>query len=83
MDYFYEEHKYDENYIRNMWKVPIGRDEKDFKKVIIAPHYTVGNTSLLKLSTFADNMFFWRFIAKNIVIKFYLSSNHIQILEII
>lgn len=47
-----------------MWKVPVGRDEKDFKKVIIAPHYTVGNTSLLKLSTFADNMFFWRFIAK-------------------
>lgn len=64
MDYFYEEHKCDENYIRNMWKVPVGRDEKDFKKVIIAPHFTVGNTSLLKLSTFADNMFFWRFIAK-------------------
>lgn len=47
-----------------MWKVPIGRDEKDFKKVIIAPHYTVGNTSLLKLSTFADNMFFGDLLQK-------------------
>ena len=64
MDYFYDEHSYTEKDIRNMWGIPENRDANGYKKVIIAPHFSVGDTNVLSFSTFDKNMYFYIYLAK-------------------
>ena len=47
MDYFVEKHQYSDDYIRKIWPFPSGSDIKSYKRVLITPHFSVGNTNIL------------------------------------
>lgn len=64
MDYFYDCHEYSDAVLRGMWSIPEGRTPEEYKKVIIAPHFSVGDTNVLSFSTFDKNMYFWIYLAK-------------------
>lgn len=64
MDFFYDEHNYSEDDIKSIWKIPEGKSAYDTKKVIIAPHYSIGTKALLKYSTFEKNYNFLYYLAK-------------------
>lgn len=48
--------------IDSLWKCP--GDRSKYKKIIIAPHYTVGNEGLFLSSTFRENVWFWLYLAE-------------------
>lgn len=64
MDYFYGAEEPGEDVIRKLWKIPEGKNPGDMKKIIIAPHYSVGDNGLLLLSTFKRNAWFWLYLAE-------------------
>ena len=64
MDYFYGADEISEATVRNLWKIPEGKNSKDVKKIIIAPHYSVNDDGILLLSTFNKNVWFWLYLAK-------------------
>ena len=64
MDYFVEKHQYSDDYIRKIWPFPSGSDIKGYKRVLITPHFSVGNTNILSFSTFDKNMYFYIYLAK-------------------
>lgn len=64
MDYFYAHHEYSDADLRGMWNIPAGRTPGEYKKVIIAPHFSVGDTNVLSFSTFDKNMYFWIYLAE-------------------
>lgn len=64
MDYFYEERDWSESEIRKMWKIPDGIKSHDMKKVIIAPHHSISENSVVKFSTFPKNVYFFLYLAK-------------------
>ena len=64
MDYFYEERVWSEAEIRKLWKIPDGMESQDMKKVIIAPHHSISEDSVVKFSTFAKNVYFFLYLAK-------------------
>ena len=64
MDYFYEKHIFNDDDIRSLWRIPDGRDVSEFKKVIIAPHFTVMNHGILHFSTFHKNAWFLLYLAQ-------------------
>ena len=64
MDYFYGADEPDDDVISKLWKIPEGKTAGDMKKIIIAPHYSVGDEGVLLLSTFKRNAWFWLYLAK-------------------
>ena len=64
MDYFYEHHDYSESDLRRLWKVPEGKAVGDYKKVIISPHFSIGNDNILLFSTFDKNMWYYPALAE-------------------
>ena len=65
MDYFYKTKNSLESKVEEIWKCPVGRDIKEYKRVIICPHYTVGNDNfVIQFSTFQKNMWFWPYLAQ-------------------
>lgn len=64
MDYFLEKHDYSEENLRDMWSVPEGADIHRYKKILITPHFSVGDTNVLSFSTFDKNMYFYIYLAK-------------------
>ncbi|SFT48916.1 CDP-Glycerol:Poly(glycerophosphate) glycerophosphotransferase [Lachnospiraceae bacterium XBD2001] len=64
MDYFYKDHKPENDYIKSLWKCGAGKDIAQMKKVIIAPHYTVFPEGGLCYSTFQKNLWFWLYLVK-------------------
>lgn len=64
MDYFLEKHEYSEENIRDMWSVPDGADIYSYKRILITPHFSVGNINKLSFSTFDKNMYFYIYLAK-------------------
>lgn len=64
MDYFVEKHQYSDDYIRKIWPFPSSSDIKSYKRVLITPHFSVGNTNILSFSTFDKNMYFYIYLAK-------------------
>lgn len=64
MDSFYERRKYSETEIRNLWKIPEGRDVAEMKRVIIAPHHSIAGYADILFSTFPKNAFFLLYLAK-------------------
>ena len=47
-----------------LFRSPAGRTPGEYKKVIIAPHFSVGDTNVLSFSTFDKNMYFWIYLAE-------------------
>lgn len=64
MDYFYKKHNYTDSDIGNMWKIPQNSNIKEYKRIIIAPHFSVGNTNEVNFSTFSSNMYFLLYLAE-------------------
>lgn len=64
MDYFYDHKIWDETEIRKLWKIPDGIKSQDMKKIIIAPHYSVSDSAVLRFSTFTKNAYFFLYLAK-------------------
>lgn len=64
MDYFLEKHDYSDEKLRNMWSVPEETDIHSYKKILITPHFSVGDTNVLSFSTFDKNMYFYIYLAK-------------------
>ncbi len=64
MDYFYQDKEWSDEEIKKTWKIPLGVDLKDVKKVIIAPHYSVSNEGPILLSTFHKNLWFFLYLAE-------------------
>lgn len=64
MDYLYEKKDWSETDIRKLWKIPDGAKCQDIKKVIIAPHHSISEKSLIKYSTFHMNLYFLLYLAK-------------------
>ena len=64
MDYFYENRDWSEADIRGLWKIPDGVKCKDVKKVIIAPHHSISESSTIKYATFQKNAYFFLYLAK-------------------
>ncbi len=64
MDFFYKDKKYIDEDIRRIWKIPEGKKSDKVKKIIIAPHYSVGDEGILLLSTFRRNAWFWIYLAE-------------------
>lgn len=48
--------------IDSLWKCP--GDSSNYKKIIIAPHYTIGNSGMFLSSTFRKNVWFWLYLAE-------------------
>ncbi len=64
MDFFYRDKEYSEDDILKIWKIPVGKKPDEVKKVIIAPHYSVGDEGVILLSTFKKNAWFWLYLAE-------------------
>ena len=64
MDEFYETEKGSSDLQTELWKYPEGTNPKNYKRVIIAPHYTIQPSAMLVSSTFQDNFYFWIYLAK-------------------
>ena len=64
MDIFYENRDWSEEAVRKLWKIPDGVKCQDMKKVIIAPHHSISENSMLKYSTFHKNLYFLLYLAK-------------------
>ena len=64
MDYFYETHSYSEDELEKIWKIPDGCVYDDMKKIILAPHFSVGNISEVSFSTFGSNMYYFLYLAQ-------------------
>lgn len=64
MDYFFGDDEPSEETIREIWKIPEGKNSKEIKKIIIAPHYSVKDREVLYLSTFRRNAWFWLYLAE-------------------
>ena len=64
MDYFYEERVWSEADIQKLWKIPDGIKCQDIKKVIIAPHHSISESSTIKYATFQKNAYFLLYLAK-------------------
>lgn len=71
MDYFYQGKQYSDLELKRIWKMPEGELTEQTKKIIVAPHYTIGSSSILQFSTFDKNMYFLYYLAqKNPQISF-------------
>lgn len=55
------------------------RDANGYKKVIIAPHFSVGDTNVLSFSTFDKNMYFYIYLAKKYKDSISFVLSHIRI----
>ncbi len=64
MDYFYDSKVYSEKEIRDLWKIPTENDCYKVKKIIIAPHHSFLGYGGIKFSTFANNAYFWLYLAE-------------------
>lgn len=64
MDYFYDNHSYTDEQLMSLWSVPKGADIYNYKKILITPHFSIGNTNALSFSTFDKNMYFFIYLAK-------------------
>ena len=64
MDIFYENRVWSEEEIRKLWKIPDGIKCQDMKRVIIAPHHSISEGSVIKYSTFHKNVHFLLYLAK-------------------
>lgn len=64
MDYFYEQRDWNETELRKLWKIPDGVESQAIKKVIIAPHHSITEDSVVKFSTFHKNAYFLLYLAK-------------------
>lgn len=64
MDYFYKQRSWKEDDIKELWRIPDGKKASEFGKVIIAPHYSVGNKGEILFSTFRWNAWFYLYLAK-------------------
>ncbi|WP_026517138.1 hypothetical protein [Butyrivibrio sp. MC2021] len=64
MDYFYTPKEWSEEEINTLWKIPKGKKSSGVKRVIIAPHFSVGNTGHVLFSTFQKNCWFLLFLAE-------------------
>ena len=58
MDRMYEHKDFSDDDYRRLWAIPEGKDPSSFKKLIVAPHFTVGFSGLIHYSTFHMNMNF-------------------------
>ena len=67
MDYFLEKHDYSEERLRNIWSVPEGTDIYSYKKILITPHFSVGDDNVLSFPTFNKNMYFYIYLAKKYI----------------
>lgn len=47
MDYFYDNHSYTDEQLMSLWSVPKGADIYNYKKILITPHFSIGNTNAL------------------------------------
>lgn len=47
MDYFLEKHDYSEERLRSIWSVPEGTDIYSYKKILITPHFSLGDDNIL------------------------------------
>ncbi len=64
MDFFLDEKEYSEEKIRSIWKIPQEVDVNKVKKVIIAPHHSLMGYGGLQFATFAQNYYFWPYLAE-------------------
>ncbi|MCH5259952.1 MAG: CDP-glycerol glycerophosphotransferase family protein [Lachnospiraceae bacterium] len=64
MDFFYENRVWSEDEIRKLWQIPDGIKCQDMKRVIIAPHHSISESSLIKYATFQKNVYFLIYLAK-------------------
>ena len=64
MDCFYAEEEFTDDDIRKIWKIPEGKNPKDIKKIIIAPHFSIFDEGAILLSTFKKNAWFWLYLAE-------------------
>ncbi|WP_022748973.1 CDP-glycerol glycerophosphotransferase family protein [Lachnobacterium bovis] len=64
MDYFYKKLNFSEEEIKKIWKIPQNKKINEVKKIIIAPHFSVGDDVVLKFSTFKSNMWYWIYLMK-------------------
>ena len=63
MDYFYDNHSYTDEQLMSLWSVPKGADIYNYKKILITPHFSIGNTNALSFSTFDKKMYFFIYLA--------------------
>ena len=64
LDEFYDKKKYTDEDLKNIWSIPKENNPSEIKKIIIAPHWTVGQNELLPFSTFRQNYKFLYELAK-------------------
>lgn len=48
----------------DLWPIPDGRDASEYKRVIIAPHFTIGQNGVILFSTFQNNLWFLLYLAQ-------------------
>lgn len=64
MDFFLEDKEYLPEDVANTWKIPEGIDASSVKKVVIAPHHSLMGYGGLQFATFAQNYYFWPYLAE-------------------
>ncbi len=64
MDYFSESREWSEQEVSLLWKTDKSSNISRVKRIIIAPHYSVGNTGVILFSTFKKNAWFFLYLAK-------------------
>lgn len=64
MDFFLKKKRFEEEELRKIWKVPVGVDVHEIKRIIIAPHHSIESSAGLAFATFHKNKYFWIYLAK-------------------
>ena len=64
MDQLYRMKEWNEEEIREIWKIPAGKKADEMKRVIIAPHHSFMGYGGIKYSTFARNAWFLLYLAQ-------------------
>lgn len=64
MDHFYEEHSYEDDDVRRIWKVSEDSDIDNVKRIIISPSGLTGMYNGCEQSTFRQNAFFFLYYLK-------------------
>ena len=64
MDFFYNKRNMKNDEIEKLWSIPNGKKADEVKKVIIAPHHSIGNDKILNFSTFDENIWFLLYLTK-------------------
>ena len=64
MDCFQEQRDYTMDEVRSIWKFPREASSENMKRLIIAPHHSLEQSSLVQYATFAKNVYFWLYLAE-------------------